>query len=285
MSPLMSPSPPSPPPEPPEAPSVYCTPSPQSKAATPSPTTRSFLSRQHSYIKPSPLTKHVLSRLQSSNSTISNALTPEFPHEHDTTKSRVRLLLRKHRRTNPAVWCVAIICLIFCLLVIFFGIATLIIFLVVKPKTPILDTSHATLNVIYFDTPGHFNGDFTFIANFSNPNKKLNVKFEHAIMQLYFKDDVIATQSIQPFSQRSKETGVVVIHFISSLVTLPPSYAKELQTQVLSNKVLYSVRGTFKVRASWGAVHFSYWLHGWCELQMSSPPSGSLMARTCKTKR
>ncbi|KAK9080710.1 hypothetical protein SSX86_000468 [Deinandra increscens subsp. villosa] len=279
MSHLLSPPPPpwSPPPEPPEPPSVYCTPSPQSKTATPSPIARFFLSRQQSSVKPSPLTKHV------------KPLTPEsyssFSHEHDTAKTSVRLLLRSHRRTNPAVWCSAIICLVFCLLLIFFGIATLIVFLVVKPKTPVLDTSHATLNVVYFDSPGHFNGDFTFVANFSNPNKKLDVKFEHAVMDLFFENDLIATQSIRPFSQRRKETGAVVVRFISSLVSLPPNQAMELQKQVLSNKVLYSVRGTFKVRASFGGVHFSYWLHGWCELQMTSPPAGSLMARTCKTKR
>ncbi|KAI3820445.1 hypothetical protein L1987_07992 [Smallanthus sonchifolius] len=264
---------------PPELPSVYCTPSPQSKATTPSPTARFFLSKQHSFIK------HALSRQQSSNSTIPCTLPPEFPYEHDTAKTSVGLYLRKHRRTNPAIWCSAIICLIFCILFISFGIAILIIFLVVKPKTPVLDTSHATLNVIYFDSPGNFNGDFTFVANFSNPNKKLDVKFEHAVMQLYFEDSLIATQSIQPFSQRRKETGVVVIRFVSSLVPLSSNHARELQKQVLSNKVFYSVIGTFKVRASLGAVHFSYWLHGRCELQMSSPPYGSLMARTCRTKR
>ncbi|KAI3688465.1 hypothetical protein L2E82_46061 [Cichorium intybus] len=278
--------PPSPPPEPPEPPSVYCTPSPQSKATTPSPIAHIFMSRQQSSVKPSPLTKLVVSRQQTPSSTTpQDALTLEFPYEHITSKAHDRLLLRRHRHTNPAIWCSAIICLIFSLLVIFFGIATLILFLVVKPRTPVLDTNRANLSVIYFDAPGNFNGDFTFIANFSNPNRKLDVKFEHAVMELLFQDNLIAIQSIRPFSQRPKETGVVAINFISSLVSLPPNNAMELRKQVLSNRVMYSVRGTFKVRASLGAIHFSYWLHGLCELQMSSPPSGSLMARTCKTKR
>lgn len=283
MSPFRAP--PSPPTEPPEPPSVYCTPSPQSKATTPSPTGRSFVSRQQSFVKPSPLTKHVLSRQQSSDTITSHTFTLDYPYEDIATKTTNRLLLRRHHHTNPAIWCSAIICLIFSLLILFFGIATLIIFLVVKPKTPFLDTRNATLNVIYFDSPGHFNGDLTFIANFSNPNRKLKVKFEHAVMELYFENNLIASQSIRPFSQRRKETGVVPINFTSSLVSLPPNHAMELQRQVLSNKVLYSVQGTFKVKASFGAIHFSYWLHSRCELQMGSPPSGNLMARTCKTKR
>lgn len=285
----------SPPCSPQEPPSVYCTPSPQSKATTPSPSplsrvtipspfARIFLSRQSS-VKPSPQTKLVLSRQHSFSTTSSQTLSREYPYEHITNKTSNRLLLRRHRHTNPAIWCSAIICLIFSVLLIIFGIATLIIYLVVKPKTPVFDITHANLSTIYFDTPGNFNGDFAFLANISNPNKKLNVKFEHGVMELLIQNDVIGTQSIQPFSLRHKETGTVVIDFVSSLVPLPQNLATELKRQVMSNKVFYSVRGTFKVQASFGALHFTYWLHGWCDLQMTSPPSGSLTYRTCKTKK
>ncbi|KAL7582141.1 uncharacterized protein LOC111888120 [Lactuca sativa] len=260
--------------EPPEPPSVYCTPSPQSRATTPSPVPRFFISKQQSII-PSPQSI----QLQTMMTPTTEFLYQNFP------KTRDKLLLRNHRRTDPAIWCSAIICMIFSVLVILFGITTLIFFLVVKPKNPVFDTNHASLNVIYFDSPGNFNGDLTFIANFSNPNRKLNVRFEHAVLELYFDNNLIANQSIKPFSQRQRETGVVKIHFISSLVYLPRNHAMELQRQVLSNKVLYSVRGTFRVRVSFGLLHFSYWLHSRCELQMSSPPAGFLMARSCITKR
>ncbi|KVI02369.1 uncharacterized protein LOC112500982 [Cynara cardunculus var. scolymus] len=251
-------------PQPPESPSLYCTPSSQSRAATPSPATRFFMTKQ----QPPMMTP-----------------TPEYLYQHFPGKTRDRLLLRNHHRTDPAIWCTAIICLIFSILIILFGITTLIVFLVIKPRNPVFDTNHASLNVIYFDSPGNFNGDFTFLANFSNPNRKLNVRFEYAVLELYFANNLIANQSIKPFSQRQRETGVVKIHFISSLVYLPLNHAMELQRQVLSNKVMYSVRGTFRVRVSMGLIHFSYWLHGRCELQMSSPPSGFLMARTCITNR
>nr|GEW75815.1 late embryogenesis abundant protein, LEA-14 [Tanacetum cinerariifolium] len=207
--------------------------------------------------------------------------TPNFLYP----STRDRLLLRNHRRTDPAIWCCAIICLIFSILVILFGLTTLIIFLVVKPRNPVFDTNHASLDVINFDSPGNYNGDFTFIANFSNPNRKLNVRFEYALLELFFDNNMIANQTIRPFSQREKETGVVKIHFISNVVYLPLNHVMELKRQVLSNKVMYSVRGTFRVRVSFGLIHFAYWLHGRCELQMSSPPSGVLMARRCITKR
>nr|XP_043640012.1 NDR1/HIN1-like protein 10 [Erigeron canadensis] len=286
MSPLHSP--------PAEPPSVYCTPSPQSRATTPSPplAARMFMSRQKSIVKP----KH-----DHYSFNITSSCTTSTPHiifsphdDHDklaaaasTSSSNHHLVfLRRHRQTHPAVWFTAIICLIITVLIIFLVIAVLIVYAVVKPKIPVLDTSHATLNVVYFDSPGgHFNGDLTFVANISNPNKRLDIKYEHAVMELFFKDDLIASQSIRPFRQRPKEAGVVGIHFVSNMVSLPQNHAMELQRQVLSDKVFYRVRATFKVRVTLGGLHFTYWLHGDCDLQMSSPPSGSLVARTCMTKR
>ncbi|XP_071730288.1 uncharacterized protein At1g08160 [Rutidosis leptorrhynchoides] len=260
--------------QPPESPSIYFTPL-HSRAATPSPLAHIFTS-----IKPSRRTMMTPTPTQ----TPTNVQTPEFLYGNFPRTSD-RLLLRNHRRTDPLIWCCAIICLMFSILVILFGITTLIIFLVVKPRTPVFDTNHASLNVIYFDSPGNFNGDFTFIANFSNPNKKLSLKFEYALLELFFANNLIANQTIRPFSQREKETGAVKIRFISSLVYLPLNHAMELQRQVLSNKVMYSVKGTFKVRASFGLIHYPYTLHSRCDLQMSSPPSGFLMARRCITKR
>ncbi|KAK8496574.1 hypothetical protein V6N13_013337 [Hibiscus sabdariffa] len=189
------------------------------------------------------------------------------------------------RRTNPLIWCCAVICLMFSIVLILFGVATLIIFLSMKPKIPLFDTPNARLNGIYFDSPEYFNGDFIFLANFSNPNNRIDVRFEYLVIELYFHDRLISTQAVQPFSQRRGEARVEAIHFISSLVYLPQNLGVELQKQVLSNRVSYFVRGTFKVRAHLGLIHFSYWLHARCELLMSSPPTGVLVSHSCKTKR
>lgn len=143
-------------------------------------------------------------------------------------------LLHHPRPTHPLVWCGAIICLAFCLLLILFGVATLIVFLDVE---------------------------------------------------LYFGDRLIATQALEPFSQRPGEARLEVVHLISSLVYLPPNPAIELQRQVQSNRVKYNIRGTFRIKATVGSARFSYWLHAKCQLEMTSPPSGVLVARSCSTKR
>ncbi|KAJ8542804.1 hypothetical protein K7X08_005327 [Anisodus acutangulus] len=80
------------------------------------------------------------------------------------------------------------------------------------------------------------NGDFTFIENFTNPNRKLDVRFEHLDIELYFSDSLIATQVLQPFTQKQRETRLVQVHMISSLVYLPPISAFKLQKQSLIKK-------------------------------------------------
>ena len=210
---------------------------------------------------------------------------PNTPDPGTRIVTKQATLLRQPRRTNPMVWCCAILCLIFSLLLIFFGIATLIIFLVIKPKTPLFDIPGVSLSSVYFDSPEYFNGDFTFLANFSNPNRKINVRFEYVYIELYFFDRLIGTQTLEPFTQRRRETRLESVHFISSLVSLPPNLGLELRRQVQINKVTYNIKGTFRVRANLGLTHFSYWLHGRCQLDMTGPPTGVLVTRSCRTKR
>ncbi|KAF8391705.1 hypothetical protein HHK36_024014 [Tetracentron sinense] len=200
-------------------------------------------------------------------------------------KSSKPMLLRPPRRTNPITWCGAILCLIFSLFLILAGIVTLIIFLVIRPRYPLFDTTSASLNSIYLDSPEYFNGDFIFLANFSNPNRKIDITFEYLDIELYFFDRLIATQAIQPFTQRRGEARLESVHMVSSLVYLPPNLAMDLQKQVQSNRVKYNIRGTFRVRARLGVSHFSYWLYGRCQLEMTGPPNGVLVARSCRTKR
>ncbi|XP_062014725.1 uncharacterized protein At1g08160 [Rosa rugosa] len=245
-------------------------------------------------IPPSPLLQaqkqtkpHSLNQIIISKYAQNQGLVLDAAANHESRKSEKQPMLRppQARRTNPLIWCCAIVCLIFSLILIFFGIATLIMFLVVRPRIPLFDIPNAKLNTIYFDSPEYFNGDFALLANFSNPNRKIDVRFEYLQMELYFSDRLIATQSLDPFTQRPREGRLEAVHLVSSLVYLPENHAVALRTQVQNNRVDYNIRGTFRVRASLGLIHFSYWLHSRCQLQMTGPPTGVLVARSCRTKR
>ncbi|KAF7816016.1 NDR1/HIN1-like protein 10 [Senna tora] len=211
---------------------------------------------------------------------------PESPNSVTKIPIRRPTLRQPHlQRTNPIIWCTAILCLIFSLILIIFGVSTLIIFLTIKPRNPIFDIPNANLNVIYFDSPQYFNGDFTLLANFSNPNRKIDVRFELLGIDLFFSDRLISTQAIQPFTERRGESRLESVKFISSLVFLPQDLSVKLQKQVQSNRIDYNLKGTFKVRVSIGLIHFSFWMHSRCQIEMTGPPTGVLVARKCITKR
>ncbi|CAN8326012.1 unnamed protein product [Cochlearia groenlandica] len=205
----------------------------------------------------------------------------------EETRKHTRVILRQPRnsRTNMWIWCVAGLCFVFSLLLIFFGIATLIVFLAVRPRTPVFDIPTANLKTIYFDSAVYFNGHLSMLVNFTNPNKKIEVRFEQLKIELFFFNKLIAVQGVQPFLQRKQETRLEPVHLISSLVYLPINHAVELKRQVQNNNIEYEIRGTFKIRVHFGMIHHSYWLHGSCKLQMTGPPVGILVYHNCTTKR
>jgi hypothetical protein len=58
-----------------------------------------------------------------------------------------------------------------------------------------------------------------------------------------------------------------------------------LQDQVRRNRVLYEIRGTFKVRVSVGVMHYTYWVYVRCEMERGAPPSRLLWANRCRTRQ
>lgn len=195
-----------------------------------------------------------------------------------------KIILQPRHRTTPAMWCAAIVCFAFSILLIIAGVVILIVFLVVKPRSPSFDAANASLNSVYIDSPAYFNGDMTFVANISNPNQKINVVFQSADVELFFRDRLMAVQALPPFAQRSGQSRILNVHMVSSQVMLPPEVAMELVNQVKSNRVVYTIRGTFKVQARFWFGHYTYWMSALCDLELTAPPSGVLAARRCRTK-
>ncbi|GFP90978.1 uncharacterized protein at1g08160 [Phtheirospermum japonicum] len=175
--------------------------------------------------------------------------------------------------------------MLFSILIIFLGIATLIVYLAVQPKSPSFDTPAASVRAIYFNPPEFINGDITFLANVSNPNRRLNVRFEHMHVDLYFSESLIASQVLVPFSERPGEARLVSIRLLTSAVYLPSNLAIEIQRQAVRNRIVYDIKGAFRVKFKTGLVHYSYWLHTECRLEMTSPPNSVLITHSCATKR
>lgn len=129
------------------------------------------------------------------------------------------------------------------------------------------------------------NADVTFLANFTNPNKKVNVNFKHIIINLYFDGVPIATRYIDHFHVRRAQYHLANIHMVTSQVRLSPVHSQKLKKQIESGKVKFDIRGLFKAKSTLGNVlKYSYSLYGHCSIVMTGPPSGILVAKTCGTK-
>ncbi|PWZ57590.1 NDR1/HIN1-like protein 10 [Zea mays] len=208
---------------------------------------------------------------------------PQAPRQPARAPSKV--ILQPRQRTSPAMWCAAIACFAFSILLIVAGVVTLVVFLAVKPRPPSFDAANAILNSVYVDSPApYFNNDMTLVANVSNPNREIDLVFRSATVELFFQDRPMAVQALPPFAQRRGQSQLLNMHLLSSRVLLPPQVAVKMVDQVRSNRVVYTIRGAFKVEARFRFGHYSYWMYTVCQLELTAPPSGVLVARRCTTK-
>ncbi|XP_010502549.1 PREDICTED: uncharacterized protein LOC104779845 [Camelina sativa] len=190
------------------------------------------------------------------------------------------------RETSTMTWSAAFCCAIFWVLLILGGLIVLIVYLVYRPRSPYVDISAANLNAAYLDMGFLLNGDLTILANVTNPSKKSSVDFTYATFELYYYNNLIATQYIEPFKVPKKMSIFANIHLVSSQVQLQPTQSRELQRQIETGPVLLNLRGTFHARSYFGPLfRYSYRLHTHCSVSFNSPPSGAMRARRCNTRR
>lgn len=161
----------------------------------------------------------------------------------------------------------------------------LIVYLVFRPRSPHFDVISVTWNAAYLDMGNLLNADLTVLANFTNLNKKVSVDFSYLYLDLYFENTLIATQYIEPFSATRGQSIFANIHMVSSQVKLSMKESMLLQKQIQNNRVIFTVKGMFRARSNLGSfLKYSYWLHGQCGIMLSSPPTGVLRDKKCKTK-
>lgn len=189
--------------------------------------------------------------------------------------------------TTPLTWLIGVICTVLWVVIIFGGLAVVIVYLVFRPRSPRFEISSATLNTAYIDMGSLLNADLTFLANISNPNKKIDISFDIFEVDLYYRTTLIATTAVDPFSEMRLEARLGNFHMVSSQVALHTGEMEQLKIDLANSSISLDVKGSFRARSSLGRnfLHFKYWLHGRCSIVVSSPPGGSLLSSKCITKR
>lgn len=188
-------------------------------------------------------------------------------------------------RTKPLTWFGAVFCVILWLVIILGGLLVLVVYLVYRPRTPHFEISTATFNAAYLDMGYLLNSDITVLANFTNPNQKVNIDFSYVVLQLYYDKHLIANQYIEPFSALNSESKLANVEFVSSQIRLPILVTQQLVLQAQRNRVTLELDGIFHVRSNFGSLlRYSYWLYAHCQIEMTGPPSGVMLTSHCRTK-
>ncbi|ESQ35516.1 hypothetical protein EUTSA_v10008230mg [Eutrema salsugineum] len=190
------------------------------------------------------------------------------------------------KRTKPMKLPATVCCAILLIIVILSGLVLLIVYLSNRPRLPYFDIAAANLNTANLGMGYVLNGDLAVVVNFTNPSKKSSVDFSYVMFELYFYDILIATEHIEPFIVPKGMSMFTSFHLVSSQVPIHMIQSQELQLQLGAGPVLLDLRGTFHARSNLGSLlRYSYWLHTRCSISLNSPPSGSMRARRCITKR
>lgn len=132
------------------------------------------------------------------------------------------------------------------------------------------------------------NADLTILANFTNPNRKVDVTFHYVVVDVYFKGALIATQGVDQFSERARESTLRSMHMVTSEVALSRDQAGEWRKEVGgSDGVKMEVKGRFLTTSDFVGtfLRYTYVLHGRCKIAVGGPPGGVLLSSNCTTKR
>ncbi|KAL6983793.1 hypothetical protein U1Q18_017168 [Sarracenia purpurea var. burkii] len=190
------------------------------------------------------------------------------------------------RKTKPYTWLIGAFCALFWVAVFLGGLVVLIVYLIFRPRSPKFDISSASLNAAYLDMGYLLNADTTLLANFTNPSKKATVNFSYMVINLYYGEALIATASVEPFSELKTESKFRNIHLVSSQVRLSQKQSLQLKQQMDGNRIRFQVKTLLRTRSNLGSFfRYSYWLYGRCIIDVTGPPSGVLIGKKCITKR
>ncbi|KAL4592971.1 hypothetical protein LXL04_005980 [Taraxacum kok-saghyz] len=193
-------------------------------------------------------------------------------------------VLGRQRRTNPFVWCFAVICSFIATVVIIAGIVVFSGYLVIRPKMPLLSVRASRLDNVYYDRSGVLAVRLTIQIRAENHNQKAHASFYDTRLLLGYHGQNIARLVANPFDVGKNETRELNYVVVSTSIPLPPD-EQYLTQQSLSKSrlMLFFLKGSSRTMWRVGPLgSLKFWLHMDCELLL--PVNGSVGHSHCSTK-
>lgn len=196
----------------------------------------------------------------------------------------------KHRRPrNGCRTCLLASCSILFLFIFAIGLASLVLWLVYKPKIPtysVRDVHISTLNVTTSSAQSYVNTDILFTILASNPNHKIRIDYKKVNILTTFQGSSVGQSTIPGWFQEPGNSTTIYAHLNAKNAPLSVSQGSALQTQIRGNDVSLHGRIDIKVGIKIGAWKTpGVWIHVDCDFQVSPPsaPSGTkLLSKSCK---
>lgn len=201
-----------------------------------------------------------------------------------TSKPHSKFSSGPERRTNPLVWCAAIICTVLTLAVIIAGIVTFIGYLVIHPRVPYVSVIGAHLDRINFDYAGVLEIQVTIVIRAQNGNEMAHASFKNSsyILSLYGKD---VAQLVAPAFDVSKNSSVD-FHYVAESRPIPlgPEEAENVDAAFKKDLITFGLKGGSKVRWRVGRFgSFTFLCHLDCQLNFHTS-NRTYIPKSCTSK-
>ncbi|KAK9077860.1 hypothetical protein SSX86_006198 [Deinandra increscens subsp. villosa] len=178
-------------------------------------------------------------------------------------------VLTHRRRTNPLIWCFAVVCAILAATIIIVGIIVIAGYLAIRPKFPLLYIHSARLDEAdYFPGQGVLDVRLTIIVKAENHNEKTHVSFYDTKLVLGYHGLSIAQLVAGPFDvakNTSRELNYVVG---SSRIPLDLPEQRLTEMSLEKTKVMpFVLKGSSRTRWRVGPLgELKFWLHINCHM-------------------
>ncbi|KAL4323854.1 hypothetical protein GQ457_11G020240 [Hibiscus cannabinus] len=191
----------------------------------------------------------------------------------------------RERKTNPLVWCAAIICTVLTVAVIIAGIVTFIGYLVIHPMVPYVSVIDAHLDHMQLDYAGILEIQVTILIRAKNGNEKAHASFSDSRYSLGLNGEVVAQLVAPPFDV-GKNSSVDFNYVVpSSPIPLGPEQAEDVDVGLKKDLIIFDLKGGTRVRwrigGHLGSVRFLCHLD--CQLHFH-PLNGTYIPSRCSSK-
>ncbi|XP_074294128.1 uncharacterized protein At1g08160-like [Silene latifolia] len=150
---------------------------------------------------------------------------------------------------------IAILCLA---LIVIIGLAILITWLVIKPKTLQYSIDEGWIRD-YNVTNNQLSSTFNFVLRAYNPNKKTSVYYDKMEVTVIYRGQTVAYNTIEPFFQPKNNVTRVTLQNTAHNVALPPKVVHDLKVERTGGEIDLDIKIKGKLRFKvgvWKSRHY-----------------------------